>query len=220
MEDCHAIHDPVFILSDGYIANGAEPWKVPQESELEPISVEHPQANGEVFLPYSRNEDLARPWAIPGTAGLAHRIGGLEKQDGTGNVSYDPENHQHMVNTRASKVAKVADYIEPLTIDGPTGGLLVLGWGGTYGACRTAVRRCQADGLKVAHAHVRWLNPYPANMAEVLGQFEKVLIPELNTGQLKLLIDAEFDATTFGLNKVQGKPFRVVEIMEKIKSLV
>ena len=211
---------PVFILSDGYIANGAEPWKVPVEANLEPIKVEHPQANGKPFLPYSRNGDLARPWAIPGTQGLAHRIGGLEKQDGTGNVSYDPENHQHMVNTRAAKVAKVAEYIDPLTIDGPTGGVLVLGWGGTYGACRTAVRQCQADGIKVAHSHIRWLNPFPANLADVLSKFEHVLIPELNTGQLKLLIDANFEAKTVGLNKVKGKPFRVGEIVDKIKELV
>ena len=211
---------PVFILSDGYIANGAEPWKVPQAANLEPIKVVHPQANGKPFLPYSRNEDLARPWAIPGTEGLAHRIGGLEKQDGTGNVSYDPENHQHMVDTRAVKVAKVAEYIDPLAIDGPEGGLLVLGWGGTYGACRTAVRQCQADGIKVAHSHIRWLNPFPSNLAEVLSKFDQVLIPELNTGQLKLLIDAKFEAKTVGLNKVKGKPFQVGEIVDKIKELV
>ena len=212
---------PVFILSDGYIANGAEPWKVPVEAELEPIKVEHPtgSSNGKVFLPYSRNEDLARPWALPGTQGLAHRIGGLEKQDGTGNVSYDPENHQHMVNTRAAKVAKVAEYIAPLEIDGPTGGLLVLGWGGTFGASRTAVKRCQQDGVQVAQSHLRWLNPFPANLKEVLSQFKQVLIPELNTGQLKMLIDSEFGAQTVGLNKVQGKPFRVGEIEDKIKEL-
>ena len=210
---------PVFILSDGYIANGAEPWQIPSAAELEPIHVSHPISNGEAFLPYSRNEELARPWAIPGTEGLEHRIGGLEKEDGTGNVSYDPENHEHMVKTRADKVAKVADVIDPLAVDGPEGGLLVLSWGGTYGSCRTAVHTCQSNGVKVAHAHLRWLNPFPKNLGEVLSKFDKVLIPELNTGQLKMLIQSEFDVDVQGYSKVQGKPFRVGEIVEKIQSL-
>ncbi len=210
---------PVFILSDGYIANGAEPWKIPTEADLKPIEVAHPQANGQAFLPYSRNQDLARPWALPGTEGLAHRIGGLEKEDGTGNVSYDPENHQHMVNTRAQKVANVSRYLDPLTCDGPEGGLLVLSWGGTFGSARTAVHRCQEEGIQVAHTHLRWLNPFPGNLEELLSRFRKVLIPELNTGQLRMMIDSQFNAETVGLNKVQGKPFRVSEIVEKIKSI-
>ncbi len=213
---------PVFILSDGYIANGAEPWKIPIESELKPIEVAHPSGfvtNGKPFMPYSRNQDFARPWALPGTAGLMHRIGGLEKQDVTGEVCYEPDNHQHMVETRAAKVAKVAQYIDPLTFDGPAGGLLVLSWGGTYGSCRTAVQNCQQDGVKVAHTHLRWLNPFPANLAELLKKFKQILIPELNTGQLRLLINAEFNATALGLNKIKGKPFRVSEIVEKIKSI-
>jgi 2-oxoglutarate ferredoxin oxidoreductase subunit alpha len=210
---------PVFILSDGYIANGAEPWKIPSEAQLETIEVTHPQGNGQAFLPYSRNQDLARPWALPGTEGLAHRIGGLEKEDGTGNVSYDPENHQHMVNTRAQKVANVARYLDPLTFDGPEGGLLVLSWGGTFGSARTAVHRCQQDGIQVAHTHLRWLNPFPSNLGDLLSRFRKVLIPELNTGQLRMIIDSQFRMDVVGLNKVQGKPFRVSEIVDKIRSL-
>lgn len=213
---------PVFILSDGYIANGAEPWKIPIESELKPIDVAHPSgftSNGKPFMPYSRNQDLARPWALPGTPGLMHRIGGLEKQDVTGEVCYEPDNHQHMVETRAAKVAKVAQYIDPLTFDGPTGGLLVLSWGGTYGSCRTAVQNCRQDGVKVAHAHLRWLNPFPANLSELLKKFKQILIPELNTGQLRLLINAEFNTAALGLNKIEGKPFRVSEIVDKIKSI-
>ncbi len=211
---------PVFILSDGYIANGAEPWKIPAASELEKIVVAHPQANGEAFLPYSRDENLARPWAIPGTDGLAHRIGGLEKEDGTGNVSYDPENHQHMVDTRAAKVNRVADYIAPIEIDGTEGGLLVLSWGGTYGSCRTAVHTARHQGRRVSHVHLRWLNPFPKNLGDVLSRFEKVLIPELNTGQLRMIINSEYDVHTVGFNKVKGKPFRVSELVEKIQSII
>ena len=211
---------PVFILSDGYIANGAEPWKIPQASDLEKIVVTHPQANGETFLPYSRNDDLARPWALPGTEGLAHRIGGLEKEDGTGNVSYDPENHQHMVNTRAEKINRVADFVDPIVVDGPEEGMLVLSWGGTYGSCRTAVHSCREAGHKVSHVHLRWLNPFPRNLGETLAKFDKILIPELNSGQLKMIISSEFDVKVEGFSKVKGKPFRVGEIIEKIKSVV
>ena len=209
---------PVFILSDGYIANGSEPWCLPDFEQLPAIPVEHPQGleEGESFLPYARNEKLARPWALPGTPGLMHRIGGLEKEDGTGNVSYNPDNHQHMVNTRAAKVAGVAKTLDPLEAVGPSGGTLVLSWGGTYGACRTAVLQCQQQGLEVAHAHVRWINPFPPNMESLLSQYDKILIPELNCGQLRLLIDAQFQCNTIGLNKVKGKPFAVSEVIEKI----
>jgi 2-oxoglutarate ferredoxin oxidoreductase subunit alpha len=212
---------PVIILSDGYIANGSEPWKIPDVTRLPKIEISHPEANGsgEPFLPYSRNERLARPWAIPGTPGLMHRVGGLEKQDGTGNVSYDPENHQWMVKTRAKKVALVAEEIEPVTVDGPASGTLILSWGGTYGACRTAVRRCQADGLQVAHVHLRWLNPFPKNLGEVLKRYQHVLIPELNTGQLRLMVRNTYLVDAVGLNKIKGKPFHVSEIVEKIKEL-
>ncbi len=152
---------PVFILSDGYIANGSEPWRIPAARELPEFPVHHPGPvdNGKPFMPYQRDARLVRPWAIPGTAGLMHRIGGLEKQDVTGNVSYDPDNHQHMVETRANKVAGIADTLEPLSVYGTTGGLLVLGWGGTYGSIHTAVSSCLKDGLPVGHVHLRWLNP-------------------------------------------------------------
>ncbi|MCP4886681.1 MAG: 2-oxoglutarate ferredoxin oxidoreductase subunit alpha, partial [Planctomycetaceae bacterium] len=212
---------PVFILSDGYIANGSEPWKLPDFEALPKIEIEHPQglAEGESFLPYSRNEKLARPWALPGTPELMHRIGGLEKEDGTGNVSYNPENHEHMVKTRAAKVAGVAATLNPLEAVGPDSGTLVLSWGGTYGACRTAVLQCQRNGIQVAHAHVRWINPMPPNMEALLNRYDQILIPELNCGQLRLLIDSQFKVNTIGLNKVKGKPFAVSEVVEKIEEV-
>ena len=212
---------PVIILSDGYIANGAEPWRIPEIDSLPKIEIEHPPGsqNGKPFLPYSRNEQLARPWAIPGTPGLMHRIGGLEKEDGTGNVSYDPQNHELMVRTRAQKVQNVADVIGDLPVFGPDHGLLVLSWGGTFGACRTAVQQCQAEGVAVAHAHLRWINPFPHNLAELLSRYDQVLIPELNTGQLKMLIRSEYLIDAIGLSKIQGKPFAAGEIVEKIQML-
>jgi 2-oxoglutarate ferredoxin oxidoreductase subunit alpha len=214
---------PVMILSDGYIANGAEPWRIPDASSLAKIPIEHPgpRDNGEPFLPYERNERLARPWALPGTPGLMHRVGGLEKEDITGNVSYDPENHQHMTNVRAQKVENIAMDIPPQAVDGPSSGdLLVLSWGGTYGACTTAVTRCRKEGLSVAHAHLRYLNPFPANLGDILKSYKKVLVPELNMGQLRLLVRAKYLVDAIGLNKVKGKPFAVVEIVQKIKQLL
>ena len=214
---------PVIILSDGYIANGAEPWRIPEVDSLPTIKVEHPEGapdSAEPFLPYHRNEDLARPWAIPGTPGLMHRVGGLEKQDGTGNVSYDPDNHQHMVETRAKKVALAANYIDDVEVFGSTSGTLVLSWGGTYGACRTAVRECTAAGDSVGHVHLRWINPFPKNLGDVLAQYDNVLIPEWNTGQLKLLIKNKYPVNATGLNKVKGKPFFVGEIVDAIKAIV
>jgi 2-oxoglutarate ferredoxin oxidoreductase subunit alpha len=211
---------PVFILSDGYIANGAEPWKIPKTDELPPIEIDHPVADGTVFEPYRRNDDLARPWAIPGTPGLMHRVGGLEKEDGSGNVSYDPQNHQKMVNTRAQKVRNVANVIGDLEVDGAQSGLLVLSWGGTSGACRTAARACAEQGKSVGHAHLRWLNPFPKNLGEILNRYDQILIPELNTGQLRLIIKSEFSVDVEGYNKVQGKPFAVSEIVEKINSML
>ena len=213
---------PVFLLSDGYIANGSEPWKIPDTESLPPISVNHPPAlaEGETFQPYARNEQLARPWAIPGTPGLMHRVGGLEKQDVTGNVSYDPENHEHMVRTRAQKIAGIADVIDPLEVFGPSSGLLVLSWGGTYGTNRTAVQRAQERGQQVAHAHLRWLNPFPSNLEEILSRYDQVLVPELNTGQLKMLLESKFCRRLIGLNKIKGKPFRVSEINDQIDSLL
>ena len=214
---------PVIVLSDGYIANGSEPWLIPVVEDLPKIFVEHPapSTNGEPFMPYQRNERLARPWALPGTPGLMHRVGGLEKEDVTGNVSYDPDNHQHMTNLRADRVARIANDIPVQEVQGPPAGtLLVLSWGGTYGACTTAVRRCQADGLSVAHAHLRYLNPFPLNLGEVLGRYDEVLVPELNMGQLRLLVQARYVREVVGLNKVKGKPFTVSEVAAKIRQLV
>jgi 2-oxoglutarate ferredoxin oxidoreductase subunit alpha len=172
-------------------------------------------------MPYARDARLARPWALPGTPGLMHRIGGLEKQDITGNVNYEPENHEHMVRLRAAKVAGVAKELPLQKVDGPqTGRLLVLSWGGTYGACATAVRDARTRGGSVAHAHLRYLNPFPSNLAELLRRYEKVLIPELNLGQLRLLIRGNFLVDAEGLNKVQGKPFTVAEVVAKIESML
>ena len=212
---------PVVILSDGYIANGAEPWRIPEISELPRIDVDHPtepNRDGE-FLPYLRNEKLARPWALPGTPGLMHRLGGLEKEDGTGNVSYDPDNHQHMVRTRAEKVARVAEMIPSLEVEGASSGTLLVSWGGTYGACHTAVNECLAAGLQVGHVHCRWINPFPSNMEEILNQYDQVLVAELNTGQLRSLIRDRFLVDAKGLNKVQGKPFHVGEIVEALQAV-
>lgn len=212
---------PVIILSDGYIANGAEPWRIPSASEFTPIKIHHPTAEevGLPFRPYQRDELLARPWVIPGTPELMHRIGGLEKEDGTGNISYDAENHQKMVNIRAQKVANVAKLVGPCNVDGPeTGDLLVVSWGGTYGACMTAVRQAQAQGLSVAHCHLRWLNPFPADLGDVLRRYRKVLVPELNMGQLRLLLRGKYLVDAEGFNKVKGKPFTVSELVDRIKS--
>jgi 2-oxoglutarate/2-oxoacid ferredoxin oxidoreductase subunit alpha len=162
-----------------------------------------------------------RPWAIPGAAGLEHRIGGLEKEDVTGNVSYDPANHEHMIHTRAQKIANIANDIPPLSVNGPEqGDLLVVGWGGTYGAILSAVQKMQRKGLKVASAHLRYLNPMPKNIGEVLKRYKKVLVPELNSGQLRMLLRAMFLVDAVGLNKVQGRPFLVSEIEDKIQQMV
>jgi 2-oxoglutarate ferredoxin oxidoreductase subunit alpha len=214
---------PVMVLTDGYLANGTEPWRIPDAKSMPPIEVKHPGPahNGDVFQPYERNERLARPWALPGTPGLMHRIGGLEKQDVTGNVNYEPDNHQHMINTRARKVALVADDVPEQGVDGPANGkLLVVSWGGTYGACATAVREARAAGGSVAHCHLRYLNPFPRNLGELLGRYEKVLVPELNRGQLRMLLRAEYLVDAIGLNKIKGKPFTVAEVVEKIQGLL
>src|SRR5687768_14173997 len=186
---------PVLLLSDGYIANGSEPWLIPDVSKLPRIEINHPgpSESGEKFLPYKRDDLLSRPWALPGTKGLMHRIGGLEKQDITGKVNYEPDNHQHMINTRAKKVENVALEIPLQEVEGPaTGDLLVLSWGGTYGACKTAVETCIEEGLSVAHAHLRWMNPFPRNIEQILRSYKKVLIPELNLGQLRMFIRAKY----------------------------
>ncbi len=214
---------PVMLLTDGYIANGSEPWRIPKYADLKKIEITHPGplANGDTFLAYRRDERLARPWAIPGTPGLEHRIGGLEKQDITGNVSYDPANHQHMVNLRADKVARVANDIPPQKLDGPASGdLLVLSWGGTYGACATAVHNVQAKGKAVTHCHLRWVNPLPKDLGDIMKRFKKVLIPELNLGQLRTIIRANYLVDAIGLNKVQGKPFSVAEVTSKMEAVL
>jgi len=211
---------PVMVLSDGYIANGSEPWLIPDVNKLPKIDIKHPGPieGGEKFLPYKRDDLLSRPWALPGTKGLMHRIGGLEKQDTTGNVNYDPANHQHMINTRAKKVENVASIIPLQEIEGPaTGDLLVLSWGGTYGACKTAVEACLSQGLSVAHAHLRWLNPFPRNLEKILRSYKKVLIPELNMGQLRTFIRSKFLIDAQGLNKVKGLPFAVQEVVDEIR---
>lgn len=211
---------PVIILSDGYIGNGAEPWRIPATNSFEKIEIKHP-SDPEQYEVYSRDENLARPWAIPGTPGLEHRIGGLEKQDITGNVSYDNANHQRMTDLRRLKVDKVADHlpgIEPL--GDASGELLVLGWGGTYGSIVTAVENARKQGKSVSAAHLRYLNPLPKNLGEVLRRFKKVLIPELNTGQLRMVIRSKYLVDARGLNKVQGKPFLIEEIEQAINLML
>ncbi|MCA9286768.1 MAG: 2-oxoacid:acceptor oxidoreductase subunit alpha [Phycisphaerales bacterium] len=211
---------PVIFLSDGYIANGAEPWLMPDLDAIEPITAVHPTANNNPegnFLPYERNPStLGRPWAIPGTPGLEHRVGGLEKQDGTGNVSYDPENHDHMVRTRAEKIQRAVEIVPPLEVRGPeSGDALLLGWGGTYGAITTAGDRLRASGHKVSTAHLRYLNPMPANVEEVLRRFRRVIVPEINLGQLRRLIRDRFLIDAVGINEVRGTMFRVETLVER-----
>ncbi len=216
---------PVIFLSDGYIANGAEPWRFPKSEDLPPIHVKFKTGLGqdEIKLqPYLRDEKLARPWAIPGTPGLEHRIGGLEKQNITGNVSYDPENHQLMVKIRQEKVDKIAQYIPEQKLDsGPEKGtVLVLGWGSTYGAIKSAVAEMQAKGHKVSHAHIRYLRPFPRNLGDIIRNFDKVLVPEINNGQLvKIIRDVYFtDAKAY--NKIMGVPITKTELVEAITDLV
>jgi 2-oxoglutarate ferredoxin oxidoreductase subunit alpha len=230
---------PVFYLSDGYIANGSEPWKIPAVDSLPKIDIhfatepnsagwtgashEH-GAEGEGparFLPYKRDQYLSRPWAIPGTPGLEHRIGGIEKQDVTGNINYEPANHQHMTDTRRQKIENIAQTIPALEVIGEADAeLLVVGWGGTYGSITTAVERCRRKGLKVAQAHFRYLNPMPWNTGDVLKRFKKILVPELNSGQLAWLLRAKYLVPAQPLCKVQGKPFLVSEIETAIENLL
>jgi len=212
---------PVICLSDGYLANGAEPWLVPPVSQLPSIDVKfRTDPNG--FHPYERDEKtLARPWAIPGTPGLEHRIGGLEKQHITGNVSYDAENHEFMVRMRQAKVDRIAEDIPPAVVEGDAkGDLLVLGWGGTYGAIRTAVEAKRKEGKSVSHLHLKYINPFQKNLGEVLYNFKQVLVPELNLGQLSKLIRMKFLIPAISLTKIQGLPFRSIEIEKKIDELL
>ena len=212
---------PVFLLSDAYLANGSEPWLLPNVDEIATIDPQFAEPNGD-YQPYLRDEEtLARPWAIPGTPGLEHRIGGLEKQDVTGNVSYDPENHDRMVRLRAQKVAGIAQDIPELEVDDPDGAeTLVLSWGGTYGSVAAGVRRVRAQRKKVAHAHLRYLSPFPRNTGEVVRRYEKILVPEINLGQLVKLIRAEFLVDATGFNLVRGIPFRASEVEDAIDAMV
>ena len=214
---------PVVLLSDGYIANGAEPWKFPAAADLPAIEVQFKTslADGEAkFLPYKRDEKLARPWAVPGTAGLEHRIGGIEKQHETGNVSYDPENHEFMVKMRQAKVDKIADYIPLQTIDSgaSTGKVLVLGWGSTYGTIKSAALQLQSQGKSVSHAHIKYMRPFPKNLGEILAGFETILIPEINNGQLIKIIRDQFLVDAKGYNKIMGVPITKQELITAIES--
>jgi 2-oxoglutarate ferredoxin oxidoreductase subunit alpha len=220
---------PVFLLSDGYLANGSEPWRIPLVDELpdlrEVARYARPEdyPDDEVFLPYQRDpETLARPWAVPGTPGLEHRIGGLEKADVTGEISYDPANHDHMVRTRAAKVAGIAKSLPPLEADDPDGSarVLVLGWGSTYGPVQAACRLVRERGGSVAHAHLRHLNPFPSNLGELVKRYDRVLIPEMNLGQLALLVRARYLVDAVGYNKVRGLPFTSTELAEVIEEML
>ena len=212
---------PVAYLSDAFLANGSEPWRIPSVEDLPSIAVPN-ATDPATFRPYQRDpQTLSRPWAVPGTPGLEHRIGGLEKADVTGNVSYDPDNHHRMQQLRAAKVAGIARDIPPLDVYGPTrGDLLILGWGSTFGAIRSAVERLHADGRSVAHAHLRHLNPFPVNTSEVLRSYRRVLIPEVNLGQLLMLIRSAYLVDAIGYDRVRGKPFRIAEIITEAERLL
>ncbi len=212
---------PVIILSDGYLANGAEPWKIPEISELPEIPV-HFTTDPVGFQPYRRDPvTLARPWAIPGTPGLEHRIGGIEKQDVTGNVNYDPLNHEHMVRARAAKVEAVADDIPDLVPEGdPSGELLIVAWGSTHGPITAALKAQRTKGRRIGHVHLRHLNPLPKNLGELLKRYDQVLVPEMNMGQLIMILRAKFLVDAQGLNKIQGKPFKQSEIEDKIEEML
>ena len=216
---------PVFLLTDGYIANGSEPWEVQKSENLPNIEFKFAPPRKEEdpeFLPYKRNEKLVRPWAIPGTEGLAHRIGGLEKDFETGNVSYDPDNHEKMVKIRQEKVDKIADSIPEQIIETgeESGDVLLYSWGSTYGAVKTAARQLIEEGLKVSHAHVKYLNPLPKNTKDVLSGFKHVIMPEMNNGQFVKIIRDKFLIDAQGLNKIKGLPFATEEIVDKVKEVL
>jgi len=214
---------PVFLLTDGYIANGSEPWAIPRLSEMSPFPVKYASepADGEEFQPYLRDDRLVRAWAIPGTPGLEHRLGGLEKADVSGNISYDPENHERMTRIRRQRVLNIADDLPDQTVEGPAeGDLLLVSWGGTYGAVKTAADEARKKGQSVAHCHLRYLNPFPKNLGELLKRYRRVLVPELNTGQLRTILRATFLVDAVGLNKVRGKPFLVSELLTAINKIL
>ncbi|TVQ01698.1 MAG: 2-oxoacid:acceptor oxidoreductase subunit alpha [Balneolaceae bacterium] len=216
---------PVYFLSDGYLANGSEPWRFPQQKDLKKVNVRfEPGKNGDgsPFLPYVRDERLVRSWAIPGTPGIEHRVGGLEKEVDTGNVSYEPDNHQMMTNLRKDRVDKIADFIPLQKIDSgkEQGDILVVGWGSTYGSIRTAVRELISEGFDVSHAHIKYLNPFPKNLGEILNNFSTIIVPEMNSGQLVKLLRDTFFVPAKGVNKVKGRPFFVDELKQEIKSIL
>ncbi|MGA1449979.1 MAG: 2-oxoglutarate ferredoxin oxidoreductase subunit alpha, partial [Candidatus Nanopelagicales bacterium] len=224
-----AYRTPVILLSDGYIANGSEPWRIPEINDLPDLTVEFAQEPNHVnekgekeFLPYLRDpETLARPWAPPGVAGLEHRIGGLEKQDKTGAISYDPANHDFMVRTRQAKIDAIAESIPSTRVKDPSGKakVLVLGWGSTYGPIKAACREVRKQGIEVARVHLRHLNPFPKDLGEVLKQYDKVIIPEMNLGQLALLIRGKFLVDAISYNQIRGLPFTSAELVEVIKEV-
>jgi 2-oxoglutarate ferredoxin oxidoreductase subunit alpha len=213
---------PVVVLSDGYLANSSEPWLIPDVASLERTQIDFaaPIDVGE-FQPYARDpRTLARPWAIPGTPGLEHRIGGLTKQDETGNVSYEADNHARMIQLRKEKVERIADALPPIEIDGPDSGeLLVLGWGGTKGSITAAVQEVRTQGLSVSQVHLRHLNPFPSNLGNVLRSFKKVLLPELSDGHLGMLLRSKYLIDIQMLNKIEGQPFKIVELTHAIREL-
>ena len=215
---------PVILLSDNYVATGSEPWKLPDISDLPSLTNNLTTTNNskDGFLPFHRDmTTFARPWAVPGVPGLEHRIGGLEKEEGTGNVSYDSANHQYMTDMRAWKIANIANDIEPLELNGDEkADTLVLGWGSTYGGITQAVNRLNEKGVKVASAHLTFINPFPDNLGEILSNFERIIIPELNTGQLIKLIRERFLIDAKGINKVAGEPFTAQELVEKIEEKI
>jgi 2-oxoglutarate ferredoxin oxidoreductase subunit alpha len=221
---------PVMLLSDGYLANGSEPWQIPDVSALPTIDPKfatepnHTDAKGQAeFWPYLRDEaTLARPWAVPGTPGLEHRIGGLEKGEGHGNISYDPTNHDFMVRTRAAKVERIAQDLPAIEVDDPSGRakVLVLGWGSTYGPIGAACRQVRETGLEVAQAHLRYLNPFPSDLGDVLKRYDAVMVPEMNLGQLSMLLRARYLVDVVGYNHVRGLPLRAAELADAITDLI
>lgn len=213
---------PVLLLTDGYLAQSSSPWKIPKTTDLPELSVKSVIPDKEKFKPYDRDPDtLARPWVSPGTKGLEHRIGGLEKEDGSGKVSYDAKNHQHMTEIRADKINGIAGDIPEATVEGPSSGpLLILGWGSTRGAISTAQERLAAEGLEVAHCHLRHIHPFPPNLDDVLSNYDEILLPEMNMGQLQMLIQAKYMRKIIGYHKVQGQPFKAAEIMGKVKEIL
>ena len=214
---------PVVFLSDGYVANGAEPWLIPDVSTLRKIEVTHPTEKNDPkgYMPYKRDANLARPWALPGTPGLEHRIGGLEKQDVTGAVSYDSANHEKMVRLRAAKVAGIEPIGEDLLWTGPeTGDVLLVGWGGTFGAIKAATLELQQQGIKASACHIRYLNPLPKRLGGILKAFKHVLVPELNLGQFRMILRDRYLVDAKGLNKVKGQPFSIHEIVAAGKAML